>query len=280
MKTLISNRWDFLGLLGVISILAATPSNGQIADQTSPEAPSFERRIIDQAIKELKVFADEQTEPMQSHVVMRWPNNVRGTRDGATVLLTDGGRPKAACCIYTWQGNELHYGLGSLSTQPVTAEVDGKVAWRPKDSGIEYRPLPGAPAPAGNAALRLRQMRELSRRFGSRYVENATTSDELRLIPKPIYRYELGKPNGDSELIDGAVFAFAQGTDPESLLLIESRRAENGPQWHYATAKRTVGQIDVTLDRKQVQVHSWGGWSPFQPEATFSTLRQPIKRDD
>ena len=104
--------------------------------------------------------------------------------------------------------------------------------------------------------------------------------DELRLIPKPIYRYELGKPKGATELVDGTVFAFAQGTDPESLLLIEARRSASGLEWHYATAKRTVGQINIRLDGKLVHIHKWGGWSRFEPDAIFTTLRRPIQRDE
>ncbi|MBC8354333.1 MAG: hypothetical protein H8E66_20250 [Planctomycetes bacterium] len=267
-----------------VVLLYAAATGAQTADerttQESPDEPSFERHVIDQAIKDLKVFAGELTEPMHSHIVMRWPNNVRGTKDGATVLLTHDGRPQAACCVYTWQGHELHYGFGSLSTKPVSAEVDGEVAWRPKDAGVEFRVLPDAPEPATKAASRLLQMRQLSRRFGSKCIESKTKSYELRLLSKPIYRYDLDDSRRSAELIDGAVFAFAQGTDPESLLLIEARRAESGPQWQYATAKRTVGQIDMALDRKQVHVHKWGGWNPFQPEAIFSTLKRPIKRDE
>ena len=267
-----------------VLLLCAAASSAQTTDQRlerkNADELSPERQLIDQAIKNLKVYAGDQTKPMQSHIVMRWPNNVRGTRDGATIILTDAGRPQAACCIYTWQGKELHYCFGSLSTKHVSAEVDGEIVWHPKDPGIEYRLMPVATEPAANAAGRLRQMRQLSRRFGSRYVESKTKSYELRLIPRPVYRYDLGEPKADAEVVDGAMFAFAQGTDPELLLMIEARRSPSGLRWYYATAKRTVGQVDISLDRKAVQVHKWGGWKPFQPNAIFSTLRRPIKRDE
>jgi hypothetical protein len=277
----IFRRYTLVPLLAILcSSWASAQTTRENATNNGLGEPSFERRLIDQAIKDLKVYADGQSAPMQLHIVMRWPNNVRGTTDGATVMLTENGRPAAACCIYTWQDKELHYGFGSLSSKPVSAEIDGESAWHPQEPGVEFHLIPDAPEPTTNALGRLRQMRELSRRFSSRYYESATKFDELRLIPKPIYRYELGKPNGDTELVDGAVFAFAQGTDPESLLLIEARRSASGLQWHYATAKRTVGQINIRLDGQQVHIHKWGGWSRFEPDAIFTTLRRPIQRDE
>jgi hypothetical protein len=185
MKTLSCNLRTSSSIAGVILLLCMTAARGQTGEQEKADEPSFERRSIDQAIKDWKVFAGEQTEPMQSHIVMRWPNNVRGTKDGATVLLTKSGRPQAACCIYTWQGNELHYGFRSLSTKLVSAEVDGEFAWHPKDPGIEYHVLPDAPEPATIASGRLLQMRQSSRRFSSKYIESKTKSYELRLLSKP-----------------------------------------------------------------------------------------------
>ena len=52
---------------------------------------------------------------------------------------------------------------------------------------------------------------------------------ELRLLPKPLYRYE----STDPEVLDGAVFALVSsaGTDPEIILLIEARKTPEGPRW-------------------------------------------------
>ena len=42
----------------------------------------------------------------------------------------------------------------------------------------------------------------------------------MRLLAHPIYHYE----NTKGDLIDGGLFAFVQGTDPEVFLLVEARR--------------------------------------------------------
>jgi hypothetical protein len=54
-------------------------------------------------------------------------------------------------------------------------------------------------------------------------------------LSTPLYRYE--KPPGD--VLEGAVFAFVLGTDPELLLVLEARRDEGATVWQYALARMT-----------------------------------------
>ena len=55
----------------------------------------------------------------------------------------------------------------------------------------------------------------------------------LRLLPAPIHRYASEKRG----FTDGAIFAFARGTDPEAFLLIEARKGADGPEWQFAFAR-------------------------------------------
>lgn len=76
------------------------------------------------------------------------------------------------------------------------------------------------------------------RRFAEQLRADKTTREgvtrELRLLPKPVYRYA----SDDPEVLDGALFAFVEATDPEVFLLIEARgRGAVGTQWHYAFAR-------------------------------------------
>ena len=45
-------------------------------------------------------------------------------------------------------------------------------------------------------------------------------------------------------MLDGAVFAFVQGTDPETLLLIEAFKKGSGFEWQFAFARRTSGELE------------------------------------
>jgi hypothetical protein len=69
----------------------------------------------------------------------------------------------------------------------------------------------------------------------------------LRLLTKPLYRYE-----ATGDLIDGALFGFVLGTDPEALLMIEAYKTPEGTQWRYAFAAMTVYGLFAKLDGTEV----------------------------
>ncbi len=59
---------------------------------------------------------------------------------------------------------------------------------------------------------------------------------ELRLLPRPLYRYGSAK----GTVLDGSLWAFVQGTNPEVLLLVESRPGPDKTlRWNYALAAMT-----------------------------------------
>jgi hypothetical protein len=67
--------------------------------------------------------------------------------------------------------------------------------------------------------------------------------EELRLLTTPVYRYASEK----QAVTDGALFAFARGTDPEVFLLIEARQGDDAVQWQYALA-RFVGHAALRAE--------------------------------
>jgi hypothetical protein len=155
--------------------------------------------------------------------------------------LDDLGRPGAAAQIYLQRapdapgGRWLHE-FTTLSTALIRAEQDVEANWVPNVPGVVFEPLPGAPAPAATEVLRGRQLRAMAREFkasrGAQVASAAKGWTELRLLPTPIARY--GKPQ--SAVLDGALFAFVAGTDPEVLLFVEDRPGPSGPQWQFALA--------------------------------------------
>ncbi|HEY2252162.1 MAG TPA: hypothetical protein VGH74_13910 [Planctomycetaceae bacterium] len=94
---------------------------------------------------------------------------------------------------------------------------------------------------------------------------------ELRLLTTPIYRYE--NPKGDAP--DGAAIVFAQGTDPELLLLLETRGPGETRRWHYALARMTIFELEARYaDQAVWSARQWErGADPTQPYLTIS--RQP-----
>jgi hypothetical protein len=110
---------------------------------------------------------------------------------------------------------------------------------------VKYLPIPDCDAPARTPQLRLVQLRKIAR---DRFTSYSDDDEQLRLLPQPIYRYDEFPDN----VIDGAIFSFAEGTDPETLVIFEARLVENTKQWFYAFASQTSGGVDGRLDGKAV----------------------------
>ena len=69
-------------------------------------------------------------------------------------------------------------------------------------------------------------------------------------MTRPIFRYE----STDPQVLDGAIFAFVRGTDPELLLLIEARRTDGKAVWQFAPAR--MNSIQFRLLHKSREVWS------------------------
>ena len=130
----------------------------------------------------------------------------------------------------------------SLSTGLVEAH-DGQF------DGGRKRPVSSSersrrPAPADDQPKRLRQIRDLLKRItASEFYDGKHYT--LRLLPHPIDRYA----DPASGVVDGAIFIYANGTNPEILLLIEARpRAAGPPAWSYAAAPLSRAQVSLKLD--------------------------------
>lgn len=237
------NRFAILLMLGLWPTVVCGQEQTPAGEPPEPKRATPLRKLLDECLAWDELFTSEQAaEPMQARVVMRWANNSRGSQDGMTVLYLAAGRPEAVCCVYPWQKSLTHW-FGSLSRGTFVGKRDGTVAWSPAKPGLEFRPIPEADIPAATPSARLRQMKQLASQFTSTMLGwNADRSDResLRLLPQPLYRYDSKRP----DVLDGAVFAFVQGTDPESLLLIEAFNADGANQWQYAFAPRTSGELE------------------------------------
>lgn len=228
-----------LGVSATCAVLADEPG-----EPAKPPADRSAQTIVGMA-KSCKLFTGPQRIPLElrAEPVLRWPNARRDTPDGATFVWTLDRRPVAMACI--WQYGAL-YGIAfhSLSTDPLTAERDGEIIWHPNEAGIAFRSFPSAPSPADTPARRLSQMRELSRRFKCRLVGDGRSVEPLRILPQPVYRYQADRQN----IVDGALFAFVEGTDPETILTLEAVRQDGKLAWRYALTRRTVVALEAEVD--------------------------------
>lgn len=235
--------------LAAVALLLLSPA---LHGQEVGQEPATLREVIDSSLDWFQVFPDANAErPCKPIVALRWANNSRGSEDGATLLYVFGGKPYAAACVYPW-AKRLEHDFQSLSRSSLVARKGERTIWQPREPGVVFARIPDAPAPESSPAARLRQMKSLADRFSGVLlgwkVDNSDR-EELRLLPRPLYRYETDAVDAT---LDGAVFAFTMGTDPEILLLLEATKAEDRFVWEYAFARRTSGELEGRLDGKAV----------------------------
>jgi len=181
--------------------------------------------------------------------LLRWSNPIAEEEDAALFLWARDGRPEAAAQFFVRKDNWMHE-FQSLSPQTFAVEWAGRDIWAPERPGLRFDVVPNATPPAKKAAERSRQMREIAGTFAASVEFNydGKSRYELRLLPRAVYRY-----GAEGEPIEGAIWAFVQGTNPEVLLLIEARRpAGSDPQWQYAIAPMTSYPAEVTRQGKSV----------------------------
>ena len=236
------------GLFAVVLAMTVQVNFAQEAakptDDPSPaKTVSPLRKLLDESLTWDELYLDENsTTPMTVRVAMRWANNIRGSDAGMTLLFLKDGRPEAVCSVYPWEKNLIHE-FDSLSRGKLIGKRDGERAWTPSKPGVVFHTIPEAAAPGETPVMRLREMKALAAEFSSTMLgwrADKGDREDLRLLPQPLYRYESKR----TDVVDGAVFAFVQGTDPESLLLIEAFHNGKRLEWQFAFARNTSGELE------------------------------------
>jgi hypothetical protein len=240
--------------LGCSSILRAD-------DPARPDDPVRQKRLelftsrVQQF--EIEVAGDAKRKLMPGkQPILRWSNPVRDNlNDGVIFLFFEGERPRGVVTVWadSPQADLAHGKLWrefvSLSGEPLVCQREGAELWSPRTGGVVDQPFKDAPPPAAKPAQRLTQMRDLARRFVAANYK-MDVRNELRLLTQPLYRY--AKEDGD--ILDGALFAFVEGNDPEVLLLLEAVSANGGKShsWHFSMARMTGYRVSANLDGREV----------------------------
>src|SRR5258708_5358375 len=205
-------------------------------------AASFDVRLDE------KRQATRETEP-----ALPWTNTIGHATDAALFLWVHEGRPVAVGTTFVTDGVVVGHEFQSLSLEPVEARRGGKVIWEPKDAGITFQRLTGAPVPAETSRQRISQIKTQARRFRAEAIKSPPAYQEndvreLRLITKPLLQYQ-DPQRPDNE---GAVFAFAMDTDADVLLLIENRVRDGKAGWEYALARANPYVLKAWCDESLI----------------------------
>jgi hypothetical protein len=252
----------------------------EAADETAADEPlQAVKEVLEQSVDWYDILPEAEAKVgLHPTIVLSWRNAVRSTTGAALLAIwTDQGRPEAMASIFQ-NGNDICHEFGSLShSRKIVVRDMTHVVWSPGIAGVEFRDFTDAPAPAEERAARLRQMKSLAGRFTARLPPLNFDNGEhevLRLLPRPLYRYELKDSQGTNPILrDGAMFAFVMGTDPEVVLLLEAVEREGRAVWQYAVARATAYAVEASLGDEVI-------WSvPSGPNPTnLMQIFRPIPR--
>jgi hypothetical protein len=204
--------------------------------------------------QEMKLEAGPSKEVRQVKLreepLLRFDDPTREFADGTVWAWVESGRPLA---LVTVERYEKHWGyeLIALTTEPLSLKTPLGQTWQPSEALFEQKVLPDAKV-GGTTNARRQQGRQLARDFEmAEYLGPEQSRTVLRLIPRPIYEYSDEK----SGLLHGAMFAFANGTNPEALLLVEAIKKDDTQQWRFGCAPLSTARVEAKV-RDRVQWES------------------------
>ncbi len=219
--------------------------------------------VMEQAVAGFKISRTDNSTPpaFAAQPLLRYSDPTRaapgasGLLDATVWRLGEKGRPAGLLTIEIYGGTPesaiLSYEFAALADGELSLShtLQKDLAWQTPGRALTMRPLSGASQPAETLAARLGQMRQLVRRFKvTETYEGVPT--QCRLLAQPIDRYR----SADSEIIDGALFAFANGTNPEIGVLVECGKVG----WSYGLARLSAAESKVELDGTVIATFAGG----------------------
>lgn len=226
------------------------PATGADDEPEDAKLKRLEKFYADQAQQQTFFRDAEHTQPLtlESKPVYSFGGTEGG--GGSTFVWTWQGRPQIVGAIFSafWGGKRHILHEFHSITPEILHPKDPK--WVPQ-AGIRLTTLDDASPPADSPAARLIQLRQLAREFSAYSIDEKGDRWEMRLLPRPLYRYDVKS----GPVIDGALFAWVttKSTDPEIFLLLEANKNDTGAaQWQYALARFSHHNLHVDRAGKEV----------------------------
>jgi hypothetical protein len=259
-------RYFFLARLPVVLVLATAlaicsvgppliaedPPAGKKDEKSSDIAPPTAKELADKKMMFMKTalshftiqVGDNKEQAKVLDPCLRWNNPISTAADGiVAVYAQNGGRPAALGQFFFNFQKKWVNEFTIIPDGDVTIMRSGKEFWKPSEFVCKFTDLPRSPIPADKPALRLPQMRAIAADFSvvDHFGAVNIVKQDLRLLTQPVYRYsEAGK------IVDGALFIFVLGTDPECCVLVEAYQDDKGSRYRYAVAPMSIYQLEVS----------------------------------
>lgn len=280
-----------LGRLPAVSAAEAQADNEDesvdvqpTADAPPDEKPEVKRRLDAMAARVggIRAWREKKGERqvLESHPepLFRLIDATRDHPDGTLWAWPRKGRPAAMLTLSLLGGSQRWlFEFVSFTSDPVGAKFGVSREWACRRPGWDPRSFTEGPHPGNSPRERLRQMRALARRFRAFGTLPPETREEQRLLPQPVLRYS----DADAGQLDGAIFLFCHGTNPEVLLVIEAHQ-ESGQEavWQYALARNTIAELAVDLDGKQVWTRPLISFGDARPDNPYCIAVDSLNADE
>jgi hypothetical protein len=228
-----------------------------VADKLQSQRRAEVSRVADTKVRCLNVTTGADAvvaARLRPDSLLRWSNPTVGAVFGEVFIWTVEGRPAALGSVYHRYDRPWGWNLElvSMSVSPLRATENNTTLWEAATPGIEFRPAPESSPPSQRSSTRLSQMRKFAERFSVELSDGRTDEEvtrQLRLLSQPLYRYSTPSEG----IIDGALFAVVEGTDPELWILVEAVREADAMIWQYAVARMDSWPMQVRFDGQVVQ---------------------------
>lgn len=238
-------------------LVSHLPAQGDARKESTDEQRAAHLEKMREIAKSISVFETNEEQRRTTKLVdqpaLKYRDDTRKLFDSTMWIWGTEGRPSAIIAVefYPQKAQEPKwlYEIASLSTSRIAAERGAELNWKAREPGLKLQVLTDAPAASEKATTRLAQMRQLRRRFAAHERAPVGGRIELQPLAAPLHRYASPKDG----LLDGAVFAFANGTNPEVLWIIEAHAdKDQKTTWKYGMAQMTGAEVFVDLDQKQI----------------------------
>jgi hypothetical protein len=236
-------------LIGICLSEARAFLTDENAPKSDLEARSKQRlEVMHSAINDFKISSEDiRTQaPLKfaKAPLLRYNDQTRELLDATVWRVGESGRPTAIVTLEIYAKSAepvaLVYEFVSLSPARLSMESPRGPRWAPSGTDLKMAALANAPRTADSKTTRLAQMRQMARRFEVRE-QYRGDKVECRLLSTPIDRY-----GGEKDTLDGAIFIFANGTNPEVGLVLECRDNE----WSYGMFRLGGAALSADLDGK------------------------------
>jgi hypothetical protein len=254
-----------VALLIVTTVLGGSPQEPPAEAKKDKAAPADREKADEQARRqaeqlvrgiEVEMLTDDKwtkVEPIEKPLLF-YEEPTRQNDRGSVWGWGKKGRPVALLELFRGANDRTNWTFAICNTSggKLRARRGDAPFWGENESVSELKDIPGAPAPAAEAALRQRQLKLLAEKFTAHeFWDPDNTRYELRLLKRPLHTYR----DEASGLLDGGLFTLANGTNPEIMLFIEARvdpKKSEKPVWQFTVGRSAHAELHLEYDGKEV----------------------------